>query len=138
MMYGELRFFHRYERLPDTLQRLDFILFDLIPTLGLPFYLAYVVLVFGAADAALLLGCIYILLLGISIFNMALAFVLFNRFVGLSGLVAAPIFPSTRASTSNVPASSPTLPGNHPSAASRKDDFVPPRVRRALFGDLAR
>ena len=41
MMYGELRFFHRFERLPDTLQRLDFIIFDLVPTLSLPFYLAY-------------------------------------------------------------------------------------------------
>ena len=47
MMYGELRFFHRFERLPDTLQRLDFIVFDLIPTLSLPFYLAYIVLLFG-------------------------------------------------------------------------------------------
>ena len=37
MMYGELKFFHRYERLPDTLQRLDFIIFDLVPTLSLPF-----------------------------------------------------------------------------------------------------
>ena len=35
MMYGELSFFHRFERLPDTLQRLDFILFDLVPTLSL-------------------------------------------------------------------------------------------------------
>src|SRR3954454_23619387 len=47
MMYGELSFFHRYERLPDTLQRLDFILFDLVPTLSFPFYLVYVVVLFG-------------------------------------------------------------------------------------------
>src|SRR5262249_1310455 len=53
MTYGELRFFHRLERLPDTLQRLDFIVFDLVPTLSLPFYLVYIVLLFGAADAAL-------------------------------------------------------------------------------------
>ncbi|WP_244413823.1 glycosyltransferase family 2 protein [Methylorubrum extorquens] len=38
MMYGELSFFHPLERLPDTLQRLDFIVFDLIPTMSLPFY----------------------------------------------------------------------------------------------------
>jgi len=72
MMYGELSFFHRLERLPDTLQRLDFIVFDLVPTLTLPFYLAYVVLLFGP-NAALFLGAIYVLLLWISIFNMALA-----------------------------------------------------------------
>ena len=84
-MYGELRFFHRFERLPDTLQRLDFIVFDLIPTLSLPFYLVYIVLLFGA-DAALFLAAIYLLLLWISIFNMALAFVMFNRSIGLFGL----------------------------------------------------
>src|SRR5262245_52906124 len=42
MMYGELDFFHRLERLPDTLQRLDFIIFDLVPTLSLPIYLVYI------------------------------------------------------------------------------------------------
>ena len=56
MMYGELSFFHRFERLSDTLQRLDFIMFDLVPTLSLPFYLVYIWLLFGAADAALFLG----------------------------------------------------------------------------------
>jgi cellulose synthase/poly-beta-1,6-N-acetylglucosamine synthase-like glycosyltransferase len=78
MMYGELRFLHPLERFPDTLQRLDFIIFDLIPTLSLPFSLAYIVLLFGA-DAALFFFAVYLLLLWISIFNMALAFVLFNR-----------------------------------------------------------
>jgi cellulose synthase/poly-beta-1,6-N-acetylglucosamine synthase-like glycosyltransferase len=92
MMYGELSFFHRFERLPDTLQRLDFIVFDLIPTLSLPFYLVYTVLLFGN-DAVLFLASIYVLLLWISIFNMALAFAMFNRSVGLFGLWAALIFP---------------------------------------------
>ena len=57
MMYGELGLFHRYERLPDTLQRLDFIIFDLVPTLSLPFYLVYVVLLYGLNNAALFFGC---------------------------------------------------------------------------------
>jgi cellulose synthase/poly-beta-1,6-N-acetylglucosamine synthase-like glycosyltransferase len=83
IMYGELSLFHRFERLPDTLQRLDFIVFDLVPTLSLPFYLVYIVLLFGAANAALFLGGIYFVLLWISIFNMALAFVMFNRTIGL-------------------------------------------------------
>ena len=78
MTYGELSFFHRLERFPDTLQRLNFIVFDLIPTLSLPFYLVYIVLLFGAADAALFLVSIYVLLLWISIFNIALAFAMFN------------------------------------------------------------
>src|SRR5260370_1182268 len=71
MTYGELSFFHPFEHFSDTLQRLDFIFFDLVPTLSFPFYLVYIVLLFGA-DAALFLGAIYFLLLWISIFNMAL------------------------------------------------------------------
>jgi hypothetical protein len=81
MTYGELSFFHRLERFPDTLQRLDFIVFDLIPTLSLPFYLVYIVLLFGAAGAALFLVSVYVLLL---IFNMGLAFVMFNRSASLA------------------------------------------------------
>lgn len=132
MMYGELRFFHRFERLPDTLQRLDFIVFDLVPTLTLPFYLAYTVLLFGS-NAVVFLGAIYFLLLWISVFNMALAFVMFNRSVGLFGLGAALIFPFYQGVYLKCGRffsySSEIL-----FATSRHDDFVPPRVRRALFG----
>jgi cellulose synthase/poly-beta-1,6-N-acetylglucosamine synthase-like glycosyltransferase len=134
MMYGELSFFHPFERLPDTLQRLDFILFDLIPTLSLPFYLVYVLLLFGTAGAALFTGAIYILLLWISVFNMALAFVMFNRTIGLFGLGASLIFPLYQGVYLKC--------GRFFSysseiifAASRHDDFVPPRVRRALLGN---
>jgi cellulose synthase/poly-beta-1,6-N-acetylglucosamine synthase-like glycosyltransferase len=136
MMYGELSFFHRLERLPDTLQRLDFILFDLVPTLSLPFYLAYIVLLFGAVDAALFLAGVYIVLLWISIFNMGLAFVMFNRSVGFFGLGASLIFPLYQGVFLKC--------GRFFSysseiifASSRRDDFVPPRVRRALLGDRA-
>ncbi len=34
MMYGEFRLFHPREHLQDTLQRLDFIIFDLVPTIS--------------------------------------------------------------------------------------------------------
>ena len=133
MMYGELGFFHRFERLPDTLQRLDFILFDLVPTLSLPFYLIYIVLLLGA-DALSFLGAIYFLLLWISIFNMALAFVMFNRSIGFFGLGASLIFPFYQGVFLKC--------GRFFSysaeilfATSRHDDFVPSRVRRALLGD---
>jgi cellulose synthase/poly-beta-1,6-N-acetylglucosamine synthase-like glycosyltransferase len=133
MMYGELRFFHRFERLPDTLQRLDFIVFDLVPTLTLPFYLVYVVLLFGA-DAARFLGAIYLLLLWISIFNMALAFVMFNRSIGFFALGASLIFPLYQGVYLKFARfffySSEII-----FAASRHDDYVPPRVLRALLGD---
>src|SRR4029079_15496286 len=48
MTYGELSLLQSRERLRDTLQRLDFIIFDLVPTLSFPFYLVYVVLLFGS------------------------------------------------------------------------------------------
>ncbi len=131
MMYGELRFFHRFERLPDTLQRLDFIVFDLIPTLSLPFYLTYILLLFGA-NAMLFLAAVYVLLLWISIFNIALAFVMFNRTIGFFGLGVALIFPFYQGVYMKCARffsySSEIL-----FATSRHDDFVPPRVRHALF-----
>jgi cellulose synthase/poly-beta-1,6-N-acetylglucosamine synthase-like glycosyltransferase len=133
MMYGELRFFHRFERLPDTLQRLDFIIFDLVPTLSLPFYLAYVVLLFGA-DAALFLAAIYVLLVWISFFNMALAFAMFNRSIGLFALGTSLIFPLYQGVYLKC-ARFFSYSSEIMFAASRNDDFVPPRIRRALLGD---
>src|SRR5215472_4891822 len=134
MTYGELGFFHRFERLSDTLQRLDFIVFDLVPTLSLPFYLVYIVLLFGAAGAALFLGAVYLLLFWISIFNMALAFVMFNRTLGLFALGASLIFPLYQGVYLKC-ARLFSYSSEIIFAASRHDDFVPPRVRRALFGD---
>jgi cellulose synthase/poly-beta-1,6-N-acetylglucosamine synthase-like glycosyltransferase len=131
MMYGELRFFHRLERLPDTLQRLDFIVFDLIPTLSLPFYLIYVVLLFGE-NAIVFLAAIYVLLLWISVFNMALAFVMFNRSIGFFGVGAALIFPFYQGVFMKC-ARFFSYSSEIILASSRHDDFVPPRVRCALF-----
>jgi cellulose synthase/poly-beta-1,6-N-acetylglucosamine synthase-like glycosyltransferase len=134
MMYGELSFFHPFEHLPDTLQRLDFIVFDLVPTLSLPFYLAYIMLLFGAAGAALFLAAIYVLLFWISIFNMALAFVMFNRSIGLFGLATALIFPLYQGVYLKC-ARFFSYSSEIIFASSRYDDFVPPRVRRALLGN---
>jgi hypothetical protein len=65
---------------------------------------------------------------------MALAFVMFNRTIGFFGLGASLIFPLYQgvylkcgrffAYSSEIIF-----------ATSRYDDFVPPRVRRSLFGD---
>jgi cellulose synthase/poly-beta-1,6-N-acetylglucosamine synthase-like glycosyltransferase len=135
MMYGELRFFHRFERLPDTLQRLDFIIFDLVPTLLLPFYLVYILLLFGA-NAIVFLASVYVLLLWISIFNMALAFVMFNRSIGFFGLGVSLIFPFYQGVYMKC-ARCFSYSSEIIFATSRHDDFVPPRVRRALFAGPA-
>ena len=131
MMYGELRFFHRFERLPDTLQRLDFIIFDLVPTLSLPFYLVYVLLAFGA-DAPLFLASIYLLLMWISFFNMALAFAMFGRSLTPFALSTSLIFPLYQGVYLKC-ARFWSYSSEIIFAASRNDDFVPPRVRRALL-----
>src|SRR4029077_15317987 len=34
IMYGELSFFHPLERLSDPLQKLDYVMFDLVPSLS--------------------------------------------------------------------------------------------------------
>ena len=136
MMYGELRFFHRLERLPDTLQRLDFIVFDLVPTLSLPFYLAYVVLLFGAPTRRCSSAAIYV----------AAALDLdFQHGAGLRhvqpvasasfGLAAALIFPFYQGVYLKC-ARFFSYSSEIIFAASRHDDFVPPRVRRALFGRI--
>jgi cellulose synthase/poly-beta-1,6-N-acetylglucosamine synthase-like glycosyltransferase len=133
MMYGELRFFHRFERLPDTLQRLDFIVFDLVPTLSLPFYLAYVVLLYGA-NAVLFLGAIYIALLWISLFNILLVFTIFSHSPTVRGLGAVLILPFYQGMYLKC-ARFFSYSAEILFASSRHDDFVPPRVRRALFGE---
>jgi hypothetical protein len=100
----------------------------------LPFYLVYIVLLFGTAGAALFLVSVYVLLLWISIFNMGLAFVMFNRSIGLFGLGAALIFPLYQGVYLKC-ARFFSYSSEIIFASSRRDDFVPPRVLRALLGD---
>ena len=130
MVYGELSLFQSREGLRDTLQRLDFIIFDLIPTLTLPFYLAYVVVVFG--NGFMFIAAIYVLLLWISVFNMALAFAMFDRSRSIYALGLWLIFPFYQGVYLKC-ARFFSYSSEIIFAASRHDDFVPPRVRRALF-----
>ena len=97
----------------------------------MPFYLAYVVLLLGA-DAALFLASIYVLLIWISFFNMALAFAMFNRSLGLFALGTSLIFPLYQGVYLKY-ARFFSYSSEIMFAASRHDDFLPPRVRRALL-----
>jgi hypothetical protein len=89
---------------------------------------------FGTADAALFLGAIYVLLFWISIFNMALAFVMFNRSLGLFALSSSLIFPLYQGLYMKC-ARFFSYSSEIIFASSRHDDYVPPRVLRALLGD---
>ena len=136
LMYGEFRLIHPFEHLRDTLQRLDFIVFDLVPTLSFPFYLAYVALLFGAAQGLAFLLAIYVVLLWISMFNLALAFLLFDRRASFYALGASLIFPFYQGVYLKC-ARFFSYSAEIVFASSRKDDFVPPRVRRALLAEAA-
>jgi cellulose synthase/poly-beta-1,6-N-acetylglucosamine synthase-like glycosyltransferase len=129
--YREIEIF-KPERLSDTLQRLDFIVFDLVPTLSFPFYMIYCTLIFGP-QTLLFLVAVYALLLGIALFNIALASLMFGRSPTLFGLSVALVFPFYQGIamklTRFVAYSSEIL-----FSTSRSDDYVPPRVRRALTG----
>lgn len=129
IQYGDGRFF-RSEGLSDTLQRLDFIVFDLVPTLSFPFYVVYCVMLFGA-DAPLFLAGVYVFLLIMAFFNIAVANLLFNRAPTVFGLLTALVFPLYQGIAMKLVRlfaySSEIL-----FSASRRDDYVPPRVRRAL------
>ena len=85
------------------------------------------------ANAVLFLAAVYVLLLWISIFNLALAFVMFNRSTGLFGLGAALIFPFYQGVYMKC-ARFFSYSSEIIFASSRRDDYVPPRVRRALLG----
>jgi hypothetical protein len=93
------------------------------------------VALFGS-DALAFLLAIYVLLLWISLFNMALAFVLFDRSSSVFALAVSLIFPFYQGVYLKV-ARFFSYSSEIIFAASRHDDFVPPRVRRALLGRLA-
>jgi cellulose synthase/poly-beta-1,6-N-acetylglucosamine synthase-like glycosyltransferase len=134
IQYGEGRLF-RPEGLSDTLQRLDFIVFDLIPTISFPFYLSYCVLLFGA-DTPLFLGSVYVLLLGIALFNIALANLMFNRSPTFFGLLIGLVFPFYQGIAMKLVRFT-AFSSEFLFSASRHDDYVPPRVRRALTAQRA-
>jgi hypothetical protein len=92
------------------------------------------VLLFGATNAALFLAGVYLVLFWISMFNMALAFVMFNRSLGLFALGTSLIFPLYQGVYMKC-ARFFSYSSEIIFATSRHDDFVPPRVRRALFGN---
>ncbi|WP_416797415.1 glycosyltransferase [Ciceribacter azotifigens] len=133
-MYGQFRLRQPSERLAETLQRLDFIVLDLLPTLTFPFYLVYLVLVLG--DAAIyLLAAVYVFMSVLSLFNILLAHVLFSTSTSLFSLLLAPIFPFFQGFIMKL-ARFATYTAEILFSSSSHDEYVPPRVRRALLGHL--
>jgi cellulose synthase/poly-beta-1,6-N-acetylglucosamine synthase-like glycosyltransferase len=132
--YREVEIF-KPEGLSDTLQRLDFIVFDLVPTLSFPFYLVYCTLLFGS-QTLLFLTAVYLFLLGLALFNIALASLLFGRSLTLFSLAAALVFPLYQGVVMKV-ARFVAFSSEILFSASHDDDYVPPRVRQAVTGRRA-
>lgn len=122
------------ERLGDTLQRLDFMIFEFYPSILLPFYLVYVLYLFGGDTLYFLLGlyvylfCFYALNIviivlatgarlspfdGMALFGLPVYQGIILRGVRFYAFVTEVFF-----------------------ASSQRDDFVPERVRCALHAGV--
>lgn len=129
-MYRQgLRGFTR-ERLGDTLNRLDFMIFEFYPSLFMPFYLIYVLYLFGA-DTLYFFAGLYVYLFAFYALNIMVV-VLATRarltpFDGLA-LFGLPLYQCVVLRAVRFYAFFTEVFF----ASSQRDDFVPARVRAAL------
>jgi len=130
-MFHELSFRKPKEILRDTLQRMDFIIFELIPTIVLPFYLTYILIELG--DAALTyLAAVYLFVLALYVLNLSLAVIITNHRLNLFDAAVILVFPLYQGIIMKlvrfIAFSREILFSD-----SQRDDYVPPRVRRSLY-----
>lgn len=129
-MYRELNLRKPLENLSDTIQRLDFIIFDLLPTLAFPFYLSYLAVTLGWDAIPYLVG-LYIILLTLALVNIAVVVITTRHRLSLFDAAATFIFPFYQGFalklTRFVAYSTEFM------FPMRRDSYVPPRVLRALF-----
>jgi cellulose synthase/poly-beta-1,6-N-acetylglucosamine synthase-like glycosyltransferase len=130
--YHNLDLFHPKDMLSDTLHILDFIIFELIPTSVFPFYILYILLLLGSLAIPYLIT-IYIVVLGIYMIGILLAVTIEPRQIGLFELAVLPIFPIYQGVIMKLIR---FLAFAHEVLFrdSRHDDYVPPRIRRAIYG----
>lgn len=120
------------ERLGDVLQKLDFMIFEYFPSLFFPFYCIYLGYYFGTDAFAFIMG-IYLYLLGLYIFNLALVIISTRSqltwFDGMA-LFGLPFYQGFLMRFVRFYAFVTEIFLSR----SQRDDFVPPRVRTALYG----
>lgn len=131
-MYRQLSFRFRGEQFPDTLQRLDFIFLDLLPTLVFPAYLLNLALSYPE-DFWMLMQGLYVALFFFYALNIVLAMIALRRLPQPLHLLILPVLPLYQglimrlwrfhAFTQEILFS-----------GSRNDNYVPERVRAALYG----
>lgn len=135
-MYRELSFFSKTESFSSSLQRLDYIFLELLPTIIFPFYLVMLWMNYGA-NIVEILTALYIVLFWLYVLNIALAIIITNRRVGwLDFLVlfTMPLYQGIVMRLVRLIAVSDEIL----LARSRADPLIPAQVRHALYGESAR
>ncbi|WP_395685108.1 glycosyltransferase [Aestuariivirga sp.] len=130
-MYQQMSLRFKGERLSDTLQRMDFILLELIPTLVFPFYLTNLAIT-RSADFWSLLAGFYVALLLVYVTNIALAFVAARRPPTILELIVFPLVPLYQGLIMKLVRFY-AYTDEIIFARSHNDPFVPDRIRAALY-----
>lgn len=131
LMFSEWSFFKRRETLANTLQRLDYIFLELLPTLVFPFYLIFLWVSFGPAMFDILIA-LYVVLFWLYAINIILGIVISKRSISWLDLLVLPVMPLYQGIIMRlvrfVAISDEVL-----LARSRHDPYVPAHVRAALY-----
>lgn len=130
-MYHQMSLRFRGEGLSDTLQRMDFVLLELLPTLVFPFYLAHLA-VTRSADFWSLLAGFYVALFWIYLANISLAFIAARRAPTLLELTVFPLVPLYQGVIMKLVRFY-AYTDEIIFARSHNDPFVPDRIRAALY-----
>lgn len=136
LMYRELSFFKAREPLSGSLQRLDYIFLELLPTVIFPFYLVMLWVDYGTSMIDILTA-LYFALFWLYALNIILAMIITNRRVGLLDILVLPLMPIYQGMILRLV----RLIGISDEillARSHNDPLVPRQVRLALYGDTAR
>ena len=132
LMYRELSFFRYGEPLANTLQRLDYICLELLPTLVFPFYLAWLWLTYGVAMFDILLA-IYLLIFWLYAFNIVMAMVITRRALNWLDLLVLPIMPLYQGIVMRLVRFI-AISDEIMFARSQHDPYVPRRIRQEIYG----
>ena len=132
LMYRELSFFKRRESLSNSLQRLDYIFLELLPTLVFPFYLVFLWLAYDTGMVDILVA-VYIALFWLYALNITLGMIITKRALSWLDLLVLPVMPLYQGLVMRllrfVAISDEIL-----LARSQHDPYVPPQIRQALYG----
>ena len=118
------------ERLGSTLQRYDYILFTLLPTLMMPFLLPIIASV-PAAQRPAFIGGGYMFLVGVAVFTLAPAFIAYRGRTPAFLLLLLPIYPAYQGIMMKAVRLYAYL-SEAVGHASRGDHYVPARIRARL------